>query len=142
MYFLFPINLNLNSNVLPEWKLYVEKENLFVIIISENNSNKLSQVKNIFSSFSLGSKSDLCSWDFLLCMPLKNSKAHMFQSLYEEVKLEYRVESRVDLALALSLEGRMSLCISQIFSIESLLSSFILLFPTLLIATDYFKLIF
>lgn len=75
-------------------------------------------------------------------MPLKNSKAHMFQSLYEEVKLEYRVERRVDLALALSLEGRMSLCISQIFSIESLLSSFILLFPTLLIATDYFKLIF
>ena len=86
----------------------MKNKNFFVIISSENNSNKLSQVINVFSSFSLNSKFDLCSWDFLFCMPLQNSKVYILQSLYEVVKLQYKVWKRVDLALAVSLEGTMS----------------------------------
>ena len=86
----------------------MKNKNFFVIISSENNSNKLSQVINAFSSLSLNSKFDLCSWDFLFCIPLQNSKAYILQSLYEVVKLQYKVSKRAVLALAVSLEGTMS----------------------------------
>ena len=122
--------LTQNSSFLSKEKLSVKNENFFVIISSENNSNKLSQVISVFS---LNSKFDLCSWDFLFCMPLQNSKVYILQSLYEEVKLQYKVWKRVDL-----------LCRAQCLntfaksSIRSRLPSFILLFPTLFIATDFF----
>ena len=67
-----------NSSFLSKEKLSVKNENFFVIISSENNSNKLSQVISVFS---LNSKFDLCSWDFLFVCHCKIQRS-IFLKVY------------------------------------------------------------
>lgn len=69
------------------------KGKLFVIIISEsnNNSNKLSQVRNVLFSNTLNQVFVLGISYFVFCMQLQNVKVHILQSQCEEINLQHRI---------------------------------------------------